>query len=126
MFMVNGRRTFDNERRPGSIALSQSLCCGNMIVNLTADTTELARSCWFLTGATASGKTRVGLELAERLGAEIISLDSMAIYRGMDVGTAKPTAEDRGRVPHHLLDLVDPTEEFSVSQYVALAHKKIR
>jgi tRNA dimethylallyltransferase len=91
-----------------------------------ASATDLVRSCWFLTGATAAGKTRVGLELAQRLSAEIISLDSMAIYRGMDVGTAKPTAEDRRRVPHHLLDLVDPTEEFSVSQYVALAHEKIR
>lgn len=88
-------------------------------------TPELARRCWFLTGATAAGKTRVGLELAERLAAEIISLDSMAIYRGMDVGTAKPTAEDRARVPHHLLDLVDPTEEFSVSQYLDLAREKI-
>src|SRR5213075_3214444 len=87
--------------------------------------TSLARDCWFLTGPTAAGKTRVGLELAERLGAEIISLDSMAVYRGMDVGTAKPTADDRRRVPHHLLDLVDPSEEFSVSQYVAAAEAQI-
>ena len=77
--------------------------------------------CWFLSGATATGKTRVGIGLAERLGAEIISLDSMAIYRGMDIGTAKPSAEDRSRVPHHLLDIVDPAEEFSVAQYVDAA-----
>ncbi len=77
--------------------------------------------CWFLSGATAAGKTGVGLELAERINAEIVSLDSMAIYRGMSIGTAKPTAEQRARVPHHLLDLVDPTEEFSVSQYLAAA-----
>ena len=84
-----------------------------------------AVDCWFLTGPTASGKTTVGLELAERLGAEIISLDSMAIYRGMDVGTAKPTADECRRVPHHLIDLVDPHEEFSLAQYVAAAHAQL-
>ncbi|MCO6457511.1 MAG: tRNA (adenosine(37)-N6)-dimethylallyltransferase MiaA [Pirellulaceae bacterium] len=79
------------------------------------------QACWFLTGPTASGKTRVGLTLAEALDAEIVSLDSMAVYRGMDIGTAKPTDEQRGRVPHHLLDLVDPTDDFSVSQYLEAA-----
>ena len=70
--------------------------------------------CWFLSGATATGKTAVALALAERLGAEIVSLDSMTIYRGMDVGTAKPTAEERARVPHHLLDIVEPGDRKSV------------
>lgn len=78
---------------------------------------------WFVTGATATGKTRVGVELAERINAEILSMDSMAIYRGMDIGTAKPDPELLRRVPHHLLDIVDPTEEFSVSQYTAMAHQ---
>jgi tRNA dimethylallyltransferase len=77
--------------------------------------------CWFLTGATAVGKTAVGIALAQRLGAEIISLDSMAIYRGMDIGTAKPSATDRVAVPHHLVDIVDPADEYSVSQYVDAA-----
>jgi len=77
--------------------------------------------CWFLTGATAVGKTAVGIALAQRLGAEIISLDSMAIYRGMDIGTAKPSAADRKAVPHHLVDIVDPADEYSVSQYVDAA-----
>lgn len=81
--------------------------------------------CWFLTGATASGKTATSLLLAEALDAEIISLDSMSIYRGMDIGTAKPTTEDQARIPHHLIDLVDPTETFSVSQYRDRAHEKI-
>jgi tRNA dimethylallyltransferase len=63
----------------------------------------------------------VGIALARRLGAEIISLDSMAIYRGMDIGTAKPTAADRAAVPHHLIDTVDPAEEYSVAQYVDAA-----
>jgi tRNA dimethylallyltransferase len=82
--------------------------------------------CWYLSGPTASGKTLVGLELAERLGAEIVSLDSMAVYQGMEIGTAKPNAEARERVPHHLLDLVPPTEEFSVSQYVGAAHSAVK
>lgn len=85
-----------------------------------------ARDCWYLTGPTAAGKTQVGLELAERLGAEIISLDSMAVYQGMDIGTAKPTAADRARVPHHLLDLVPPTEDFSLSEYIDAAHAAIQ
>ncbi len=78
---------------------------------------------WYLTGATAGGKSAVGLELARRLGAEIVSLDSMAVYRGMDIGTAKPTPEQRAAVPHHLLDLLEPTEEFSLSQYCEAAHR---
>jgi tRNA dimethylallyltransferase len=80
--------------------------------------------CWFLTGPTAAGKTRVGVELALRIGAEIVSLDSMTVYQGLDIGTAKPSADDRSRVPHHLLDLVPPTEEFSLSQYIDAAHAK--
>ncbi len=77
---------------------------------------------WYLTGPTASGKTKVGLLLAERIGAEIISLDSMALYRGMDIGTAKPTASDRAQIPHHMIDIVDPTEDYSLSQFVIQAH----
>jgi tRNA dimethylallyltransferase len=85
-----------------------------------------ACGCWYLTGPTAAGKTRVGIELALRIGAEIVSLDSMALYQDMDIGTAKPSAEDRGRVPHHLLDLVTPTEEFSLSDYIDAAHAAVR
>lgn len=77
--------------------------------------------CWFLTGPTASGKTRVGIALAKLLDAEILSLDSMAIYRDMDIGTAKPTALERAEVRHHLLDLATPDQEFSISQYMAAA-----
>ena len=79
---------------------------------------------WFLTGPTASGKSRVALDLAERIDAEIISVDSMAVYRGMDIGTAKPTSQERERVPHHLIDLVEPSSEYSVSQFVIDAHAK--
>lgn len=84
-----------------------------------------AVNCWFLTGPTAAGKTEVGLALAEKISAEIISLDSMALYRGMSIGTAKPSEIQRARVPHHLLDLVPPSEEFSLSQYVDAAHEAI-
>ena len=84
-----------------------------------------AFDCWYLTGPTASGKTKVGVELALRLNAEIVSLDSMTLYRGMDIGTAKPSDADRVRVPHHLLDVVDPNEDFSLSEYIDAAHEKI-
>lgn len=81
--------------------------------------------CWFLTGATASGKSEAGVELARRIGAEIVSLDSMAVYRGMDIGTAKPTPEQRAAVPHHLIDLVEPSEEFSVARYLDAARQAV-
>jgi tRNA dimethylallyltransferase len=71
----------------------------------------------FLTGPTASGKTAVGVSLARRLNAEILALDSMTLYRGMDIGTAKPTVAERAGIPHHLIDVVDPWEPTSVSQY---------
>ena len=82
---------------------------------------NFARDCWFLTGPTAAGKSDVGVDWAQRIGAEIVSLDSMALYRGMDIGTAKPTPEQRRRVPHHLIDVLDPQEEFSLAQYVKAA-----
>jgi tRNA dimethylallyltransferase len=81
---------------------------------------------WYLTGPTAAGKTAVGIELARRVGAEIVSLDSMAIYRGMDIGTAKPTAGERGEVPHHLIDVRDPTEDFSVADHLDVADEAVR
>ena len=74
-----------------------------------------------LVGPTASGKTSLSLELARALGGEILCMDSMQIYRGMDIGTAKPTAEERAAAPHHLLDVADPAEPFSVTEYTALA-----
>jgi len=89
------------------------------------ETDECFQACWYLSGPTASGKTGVGLELAQRMNAEILSLDSMAIFRGMDIGTAKPTAEEQAQVPHHLVDLISPAEEFSVAMYQAAAAEKI-
>src|SRR5437899_911330 len=74
-----------------------------------------------LTGPTGSGKTRLGVELAERLGAEIVSLDSMALYRRMDIGTAKPGSEERKRVRHHLIDVLEPWESASVAWWLERA-----
>ncbi|HZZ27894.1 MAG TPA: tRNA (adenosine(37)-N6)-dimethylallyltransferase MiaA [Pirellulales bacterium] len=85
--------------------------------------TEFLRKAWYLTGPTAAGKTAVGLKLAQLINAEIISLDSMALYHGMDIGTAKPSLEERRAVPHHLIDVIEPVHEFSVAQYLAAAEK---
>ncbi|MGC4002435.1 MAG: tRNA (adenosine(37)-N6)-dimethylallyltransferase MiaA [Pirellulales bacterium] len=82
---------------------------------------DALRDAWFLCGPTASGKTDVSLALSRRLNAEILSLDSMAVFRGMDIGTAKPMPAERTAIPHHLLDIRDPHEEFSVVEYRTLA-----
>ncbi len=76
-----------------------------------------------LLGPTAVGKTEIALRVAERLGAEIISVDSMQVYCGLDIGTAKPGAEEKRRVPHHLLDVADLSESFSAADFVRLAQK---
>jgi len=81
---------------------------------------------YLLTGCTASGKSRVALELARRMGGEILSVDSMKIYRRMDIGTAKPSAEARQEIPHHLIDVVEPSESFSLGRYIELADTAIR
>ena len=77
----------------------------------------------FLAGPTASGKSSVALFLAEQLNGEIISVDSMQVYRGLDIGTAKPTQEERARVPHHLIDVVDLSESFDAARFIVLAGK---
>jgi tRNA dimethylallyltransferase len=75
----------------------------------------------YLVGATASGKSAVALALAEELGGEIISVDSMQVYRGLDIGTAKPSAAERAKVPHHLIDIVDLAEPFDAAKFVQRA-----
>ncbi|MBR4165778.1 MAG: tRNA (adenosine(37)-N6)-dimethylallyltransferase MiaA, partial [Lachnospiraceae bacterium] len=74
-----------------------------------------------LTGPTAAGKTALSLALAEAAGGEIISADSMQVYRGMDIGSAKLPEKDRRGIPHHLLDVKDPSESFDVTEFVRLA-----
>src|ERR1017187_2509106 len=79
----------------------------------------------FLAGPTAVGKSAIALLLAEQLGGEIISADSMQVYRGLDLGTAKPSPAERARVPHHLIDICNLTENFDAAQFIRLAQKAI-
>ncbi|MCU0785378.1 MAG: tRNA (adenosine(37)-N6)-dimethylallyltransferase MiaA [Verrucomicrobia bacterium] len=79
----------------------------------------------FLAGPTAAGKSEIALCLAEKLGGEIISVDSMQVYRGLDIGTAKSTPAERARVPHHLVDVVDLTAPFDAAKFVALANQAV-
>ena len=80
----------------------------------------------FVVGPTASGKTAASIELALRLNGEIVSADSMAIYRGMDIGTAKPSIEERCGIPHHMINCVDPNQPYSVSEYQQDAQRCMR
>ena len=86
-------------------------------------------ACLCLAGPTAAGKTAAALAIAEALaggpGVEIVSVDSALVYRGMDIGTAKPSAAERARVPHHLIDLIDPAQAYSAAQFVADARRAI-
>jgi len=77
----------------------------------------------FLAGPTASGKSALALALATELNGEIISVDSMQVYRGLDIGTAKPTPDERARIPHHLIDVADPGEPFDAAKFVVLARE---
>ena len=72
-----------------------------------------------LVGPTASGKSAAAMQLAKRFNAEIVSIDSALVYRDMNIGTAKPSAEEQAQVPHHLIDLIDPTQAYSVARFVA-------
>jgi len=83
----------------------------------------MKQTCWVLTGPTASGKTALSICLAKKYNCEIICMDSMQIYRGMNIGTAKPTAAEMDGVPHHMLDVADPTEAFSVARYQEMAEE---
>ncbi len=78
-----------------------------------------------LVGPTGVGKTKMALKMAAYFGGEIVSADSMQVYRGMDIGTAKPTPEERRCIPHHLIDVVDPDQPFDASRYCDLAHRVI-
>src|SRR5262245_63914059 len=76
----------------------------------------------FLGGPTAVGKSELALLLAEKLSGEVISVDSMQVYRGLDIGTAKPSLTERSRVPHHLIDIADLTESFDAAHFGRRAH----
>src|SRR2546426_9021291 len=76
-------------------------------------------------GPTATGKTEIAVRLAERFGGEVVGCDSMQVYRGFDAGTGKPTAAMRARVPHHLVDVADPSRDFNLGDYVRAAQETI-
>ena len=78
-----------------------------------------------IVGPTATGKSALAIELALALGGEIVSADSRQVYRYMDIGTAKPSREDRARVPHYLIDIIDPDADFTLATYQELAFKAI-
>jgi tRNA dimethylallyltransferase len=78
-----------------------------------------------IVGATATGKSRLAMALAERLGGELVNADALQVYRGLDIGTAKPGWGERRRVPHHLLDILDPAESFSAGEFARLARQVI-
>ena len=80
----------------------------------------------FIVGPTGVGKTRLAVGLAQRFNGEIINADSRQVYRQMDVGTAKPSSEERGQVPHHLLDILDPDQNFDVAAFLSSAHRSIQ
>ena len=92
-------------------------------MNLTEKLRSLGYDAVAVVGPTASGKTAVSLVLADQLGGEIISCDSMQIYKEMDIGTAKATEEERSCVPHHLIDVIDPDREYSAADYVKDAYR---
>ncbi len=94
--------------------------------SMSASMPELASDCIILTGPTASGKTALGIHLARRLNADILSADSVAVYRGLDIGSAKPTLQEQAESPHHLLDLVDPATAFTVSDWLLAARTVIQ
>jgi tRNA dimethylallyltransferase len=79
----------------------------------------------FLAGPTAVGKSAIALALAEKIGGEIITADSMQVYRGLDIGTAKPSPAERARVPHHLIDVCELHEAFDAAQFIRLAEKAV-
>ena len=81
--------------------------------------------CLCLAGPTAAGKTAAALAIAQVLPVEIVSVDSALVYRGMDIGTAKPSAGERAQAPHHLIDLIEPTEAWSAAQFVAAARRLV-
>jgi tRNA dimethylallyltransferase len=94
-----------------------------VVAAVSAESSSLAV---LLLGPTGSGKTALSLELGERFGGEIVSCDSVAVYRGMDLGTAKPTTEDRARLPHHLIDVADPNQPFTAGEYSRQARAALR
>ena len=88
---------------------------------MVSSETGFAAPLFVIVGPTAAGKTELGIRLAERFGGEVINADSRQVYRQMDIGTATPTPEECAQAPHHLLDLLDPSEHFGLGSFLPLA-----
>jgi tRNA dimethylallyltransferase len=115
-----------SEEIPVPISLSSHAALAGKVAALRAKTTDVpAIRVGFIVGPTGVGKSAVAMALAERLGAEIVNADSRQVYRGIDIGTAKPDAEDRRRVPHHLLDIRAVDEPLDVAEFLKLARAAI-
>jgi len=97
----------------------------NLVISPSVTYNGAAMALVVIVGPTGAGKTRLSLELAERVGGEVISCDSQQVYVGMDIGTGKVTAAERARVPHHLLDVVQPDQEMTAARFVELADRAI-
>lgn len=93
--------------------------------NLHSQSSPLPPRCFYLAGPTAVGKSEIALALAEKIGGEIISVDSMQVYRGLNIGTAKPSSAERACVPHHLVDICDLSENFDAARFVQLARQAV-
>lgn len=122
--------TTPEDPQPGGAGSSGPPCAGTITLACNPAETghpapRLGDDCWFLSGPTASGKSALAIPLARRLGAEIVSVDSMAVYRGLDVGTAKPTTAQRAAVPHHVVDMVPAAEPYSIAQWLADASRAV-
>jgi len=104
---------------PSTVACPTGAFGGPEPASKAPQTPVLGDDCWILSGPTAAGKTALSLLLARRLDAEIVSVDSMAVYRGLDIGTAKPTPAQRAEVRHHLVDIVEPGEIYTVARWLA-------
>jgi tRNA dimethylallyltransferase len=111
-------RELQNARFTGRFAIPAQLAVDAMMA--------VSKPILVILGPTASGKSELALRVAEQIGGEILSVDSMQVYRGMDIGTAKPTREEQARVRHHLIDVVEPSEEFTVARFVEMANEVIR
>jgi len=125
---AKGNRCYGRERRDCTFLPPH--CQGGRIdpspPSVMAAMQAEGQTCWALVGPTASGKSAVALELGRAHDVEIVSVDSMQVYRGMDVGTAKPTERERAAVPHHMIDVLDPEERCNVAKFCRMAMACIR
>ncbi|XP_042519986.1 tRNA dimethylallyltransferase 9-like [Macadamia integrifolia] len=118
--------SFTCRRCCSSVATSSSTSTSTLDAKTMKNTKKNKEKVIVISGPTGAGKSRLALELAKRLNGEIISADSVQVYRGLDVGSAKPSLSDRKEVPHHLIDILHPSEDYSVGQFFEDARQATR